>query len=231
MEDLHKGHRDRLRGRMLEKGLDHFEKHEVLELLLFYAIPRRDTNALAHRLINTFGSFAGVLDAPYEELLKVPGMGPNAASLLKMVPQLLRIYLTDQSERGCVLDSTAKLGQYLVGRYVGCRVERTYLLCLDNTGRLLACRMLSEGSLEQVPVIPRQVAEEAMRTGASVVVLAHNHPNGFAIPSAGDISATKTLFQALQGVGIRLADHIVVARQEYYSMAGAGVLSTRDALL
>lgn len=228
MNDIHKGHRERLRRRMLEKGLDHFEKHEVLELLLFYAIPRCDTNQLAHSLINTFGSLAGVLDAPYEELLKVPGMGPNAAALFKMIPQLLRAYLTDQSERGCVLDSAAKLGKYLVGRYVGCRVERTYLLCLDNTGRLLACRMLSEGSLEQVPVIPRQVAEEAMRTGASVVVLAHNHPNGFAIPSSQDVSATRSLFKALQGVGITLADHIVVARQDYYSLAGAGVLPVRD---
>ncbi len=228
MEELHKGHRDRLRKRMLEKGLDHFEKHEVLELLLFHAIPRRDTNELAHRLINTFGSFSGVLDAPYEELLKVKGMGPTAAALLKMAPQLLRVYLTDQSERGCVLDSTLKLGHYLVGRYVGCRIERTYLLCLDNTGRLLACRMLSEGSLEQVPIIPRQVAEEAMRTGATAVVLAHNHPNGFAIPSSQDITATRTLYKALQGVGIRLADHIIVAKEDHYSLADAGVLPVRD---
>ena len=228
MEELHKGHRNRLRKRMLEKGLDHFEKHEVLELLLFHALPRCDTNELAHRLINTFGSFSGVLDAPYEELLKVKGMGPVSAALLKMVPQMLRIYLTDQSERGCVLDSTLKLGQFLVSRYVGCRVERTYLLSLDNTGRLLACRMLSEGSLDQVPVIPRQVAEEAMRTGATAVVLAHNHPNGFAIPSSQDISLTRSLYTALKGVGISLADHIIVAKEDFYSLADAGIVPVRD---
>ena len=227
MEELHKGHRDRLRKRMLEKGLDHFEKHEVLELLLFHAIPRRDTNELAHRLINTFGSLSGVMDAPYEELLKVPGMGPTAAALLKMIPQILRVYLCDQQERGGRLDSTAKLGQFLLSRYVGCRVERTYLLCLDNTGRLLACRMLSEGSLEQVPIIPRQVAEEAMRTGATAVVLAHNHPNGFALPSTPDVTLTRTLYLALDGVGVHLADHIIVAQDHYYSMLDAGVLPVR----
>ena len=229
MEELHKGHRDRLRKRMLEKGLDHFEKHEVLELLLFHAVPRRDTNELSHRLINTFGSFSGVLDAPYEELLKVKGMGPTAAALLKMTPQILRVYLCDQTERGCILDSSLKLGRFLVDRYVGCRVERTYLLCLDNTGRLMACRMLSEGSLEQVPVIPRQVAEEAMRTGATAVVLAHNHPNGFALPSSQDIQLTKHLYLALRGIGITLADHIIVSKgDDFYSMADAGVLPVRE---
>lgn len=229
MEGLHKGHRDRLRKRMLEKGLDHFEKHEVLELLLFYALPRRDTNELAHRLINTFGSFAGVLDAPYEELLKVKGMGPTSAALLKMIPDLLRTYLCDQQERGCILNTTTKLGRFLVSRYVGCRTERMYVLSLDNTGQLLSCRMLSEGSPEQVNLIPRQLAEEAIRTGASSLVLSHNHPNGFAIPSTQDVTVTRQMYLALKSIGVTLADHIIVAKgEDFYSMADAGVVPVRD---
>ena len=228
MDNLHKGHRDRLRQRMLDEGLDHFEDHRVLELLLFYAVPRRDTNELAHRLINTFGSLSGVLDAPYEELLKVPGVGPAAAALLKMMPQLARVYLCDQASGKTVLDTTAKLGDFLRSRFVGRKNETVFLLCLDNTCKLLSCKVLSEGSLEQAPVIPRRVAEEAVRTGASAVVLAHNHPKGFALPSAQDVTMTRSLFLALRGVGIRLADHIVVSRDDFYSMADAGVLPVRD---
>ncbi len=227
-ENIHHGHRERLRDRMFCEGLDNFEPHRIIEIILFYAHPRGDTNEVAHRLINQFGSLSEVFDAPHEELLKIKGVGPVAAGLIKLIPEVSRVYLSDKYSPGKVLDSTAKLGEFLRHRYVGKDKETALLLCLDNTGKLLKCVEVGQGSLEQVPIIPRKVAEEAMRMGCSVVVLAHNHPRGFAIPSRNDLSMTRSLFLALQGVGIHLIDHIIVARAEYYSMADAGVLPVKD---
>ncbi len=228
MDNLHQGHRSRMRNRMHLEGLDNCEAHRILEMVLYYSHVRKDTNEIGHLLIERFGSLAEVFDAPLEELLKVKGIGPVSAGLLKLIPEVARLYLSDKYSPGKVLDSTVKLGEFLRHRYVGKDNEIALLLCLDNTGKLLKCVQIAEGSIEEVPVPARRVAEEAMRVGCSVVVLAHNHPRGFAIPSKQDLVKTRELFLALRGIGINLIDHIIVARGEYYSMADAAILPVQE---
>ncbi len=227
MQDVHSGHRNRLKERFLKNGLDTFEEHSLFELLLFFAIPRRDTNELGHRLISRFGSVSGVFDAPYHELIKVEGVGHNAAVLIKLIPDLARAYLDDKyADRG-LLDSTAKLGEYLKHKFVGRTNEVVYLLCLDHKCKLLHQEIVAEGSLDTVPILPRRLIEPAVRVGAASVVLAHNHPQGFAIPSKKDVETTRRLSQGMESIGICLLDHFIIARDEYVSMADLGVLTMR----
>lgn len=225
MTQLHKGHRDRLKERFLLEGLDHFKDHAILEFLLFYAIPRRDTNEISHRLIQQFGSLSGVLDAPVEELCKVEGIGISSATLLAMIPDLCRVYLNDKYSTGELLNTTAKLGEYLRHKFIGRENETIMLLCLDNKCKPLRCEIIGEGTVDTVGVSPRRIVDLAVRVGATSVVLAHNHPKGFAIPSNKDVSMTKTLYQTLIAVGITLLDHVIVAQGDYYSMADAGVMT------
>ena len=225
--DVHAGHRDRLKERFLKHGLDTFEPHSLLELLLFFAIPRRDTNVLGHRLLSHFGSISGVFDAPYHELIKVEGIGHNAAVLIKMIPDLARVYLDDKYSDTGLLNSTTKLGEFLKHKFVGRTNEMVLLLCLDHKCKLLHQEIISEGSLDTVPILPRRLIEPAVRVGAASVVLAHNHPQGFAIPSKKDVETTRRLAQGLDGIGICLLDHFIVARDEYVSMADLGVIRPR----
>ena len=227
MEHLHSGHRERLKGRFLQEGLDHFEEHSILELILFYAIPRKDTNAIAHQLIHRFGSLAGVLDAPVEELRKVKGVGDSAALLLTMLPELCRVYMSRRYSQEGLLNTASKLGEYFRYQFVGRKNETAMLLCLDNRCKPLGCEIVGEGGLQSVDILPRRIAEAAMRTGATAVALAHNHPRGAALPSSKDIEMTKELYSILLQIGIHLLDHIVVAGEDYYSLADAGAIPYR----
>ena len=146
-EQLHTNHRERLRDRFLKDGLDSFEPHNVLELLLFYAQPRGDMNPLAHRLIDTFGSLSGVLDAAIEDLCSIKGMGKNTAVFLKMIPQLCRYYLDDKYQNGFIIDSTQKAGEFLLPKFVGRTNEVVYLVCLDNKGKVIHTTQVIELSL------------------------------------------------------------------------------------
>ena len=217
-KDLHAGHRKRLKARFRADGLDGFEPHNMLELLLFYAVPRVDTNETAHRLIARFGSFSEVLDAPYEELLRVPGITENAATLLKLVPQLSRVYLEGRRPVGEALDTPRVLGAYFCERFVGRTRECVFLLCLDSSLGAIACEMLCEGSAIAANLDTKRIVERALRHNAARVVLAHNHPRGLASPSNEDILVTSRLKKALALLELELVDHIIVAGNEYYSV-------------
>ena len=218
----HDGHRQRLRQRFLRAGLDDFHEINILELILFYAIPRVDTNPIAHRLLDRFGSLAGVLDAPAEELVKVEGIGENAALLLTLFPQVSRKYCIQRASPGRILSSTDKCGEYLVPYFFGERHEVVYLLCLDAKCKVLDCRMLFRGGVNSAGVSVRKIVETALACNATSVVLAHNHTSGIALPSAEDEATTLTLRRALDAVGILLADHIIVADDDFVSMADNG---------
>lgn len=220
---IHDGHRQRLRNRMEEQGLDGFADHEILELLLTFALPRIDTNALAHGLIDEFGSFAGVLDAPEEELMRVKGIGENAACLLHMMPQLCRKYL-EENEKRAILDSSEKSGRYLLPRYVGRTVECVFLICLDSKCRVLSSTLLHTGSVNSAEVSTRRIVQTALKYNAGGVILSHNHPGGMALPSQEDLETTRRVAKALEGVGISLLDHIIVADGDFVSMADSGWL-------
>ena len=227
MDHPHERHRQRVKKRFREQGLKNFEPHNVLELLLFYAIPRRDTNEIAHRLLETFGTFSRVLDAPVEELVKVEGISENSAVLLKLIPQICQLYYEEKVQNraehtGSLVDY---LGKKLVAKYIGEVHEISYLICLDNRLRVLYFGAISEGTGDSVSILTRRIVEIAIRCNATSVILAHNHPSGLALPSRKDKQTTIQLYNALQGVSIRLLDHIIVAQGEYISMAGGGMLS------
>ncbi|MDR3729919.1 MAG: DNA repair protein RadC [Oscillospiraceae bacterium] len=221
---IHDGHREKKRQQFLQHGLDSFADHEVLELLLFYAIPRKDTNPIAHALMDRFGSLDAVLSAPVEELCRVEGVGPAAAALLKLTPQVYRRSRIAAAERERVLNSSQRAGDYLLELFTGETAEVLYELCLDRKGKLLACRRVGEGGVSSINVDLRKIVENALLTGASGVILSHNHPSGIALPSADDCAATVRVKEALKTVGLVLVDHIVVADGDYVSMADSGQL-------
>ena len=208
---IHDGHRQRLKERFLRSGLDSFTDVQVLELALFYCIPRKDTNPIAHALLEHFGSLSQVLEASVEELQSVPGIGENTATYLTMLPQIGRFYLVDRSQREVILPTIDKCGAYLVPYFFGRGTESVFLLCLDAKCKVLCCREVGQGSVNSAGISVRKIVEIALGTNATTVVLAHNHPSGLALPSAEDIQTTRRVAAALRAVEVHLADHIVVA--------------------
>ena len=221
---VHDGHREKKREQFLNSGLDSFADHEVLELLLFYAIPRRDTNETAHHLLEHFGSLDAVFHASVEELCRVKGVGRQAATLIYLMPRLYGRVKRSAAENETVLNTTRKSGRYLMERLSGEHTEKLYELCLDRKGKLIACRLLSEGSVGAAAVNLRKIVENALLSGASGVILGHNHPSGVALPSAEDVTVTLQVRKALEAVEIPLLDHIVVADEDFVSMAESGYL-------
>ena len=219
---IHKGHRERLKKRFLEEGLDSFTDIQVLELLLFYVIPRRDTNPIAHALLSRFGSLTQVLEAPVEELKKVDGIGQEAAVFLNLIPAAGRYYLVDKTVQSKVLKTIEQCGEYLLPYFFGRKVETVFLLCLDAKCKVLCCKEVGEGSVNSAGISIRKIVETALAANATAVVLSHNHPSGVAIPSMEDIQTTQRIATALRAVDVHLVDHIVVADDDYVSMIQSG---------
>lgn len=222
--NLHAGHRSRVKGEFLRRGLDSFPEHRVLELLLFYAIPQGDTNVLAHRLMERFGSLAGVMDAPVEDLCAVPGVGEHTALLLRMVPGLCGRYVASRSNLGDIVDCSARVREVLEPYFFGARNEMVYLVCLDGKRKVLGVRKITEGSINAAEVTSRRITEEAMSLRASAVILAHNHVSGIAVPSQEDCSTTRYLKQVLEPIGIDLLDHVVFCDDDMVSMKDSMIL-------
>ena len=220
----HDGHRERLRKRFLEHGMDALQDHEVLELLLFYAVPRKDTNPIARTLLRHFGSISAVLEASPQELKQVAGIGEHASMLLRMITPLARRYQLSRTDKGIVFETIKDCGEFLVPYFFGIQEEQIYLLCLDAKKKFLTCRLLQEGSANAAYLPIRKAAEIAMACNASSVILAHNHPGGLALPSAEDCAATHQLRDTFEPLGIIVVDHIVVSDSEYVSLKESGYI-------
>ena len=173
---VHAGHRQRLRERFLRGGPDDLAAHELLELLLGYAMPRVDVNPLAHRLIERFGSLSGVTEASVEELMSVSGVGEYTACLIRLLPAVVRRCAIDRVESPRVYDTVGKLVEFLRPRFTGLTTERVYLILLDNGMHMIDCRVISEGSVNSSAVTVRRIAELCLYMHAACAVLAHNHP-------------------------------------------------------
>ena len=222
---LHDGHRARKKQQFREHGIDAFSDHEALELLLYYAIPRSDTNPVAHRLIERFGSLDGVLSAPVEELEKVEGLGEHAATLLALIlPLVRRARSSAAAKKPVILNSVDAAGEYFVNLFFGMTEERLYEACLDAKGKLLRCCKAADGSVDTVNVNTHTIVENALRCGASAVILAHNHPSGVALPSKDDNNTTLLVYDALRAVGVTLLDHIIVADEDFVALKDNGLL-------
>lgn len=224
IEHSHAGHRSRLKQRFLQEGLDSFEPHEILELLLFYAIPVQDTNELAHMLLRTFGSLSGVFDADPKELEKVAGIKEHSAILLSMIPQLSRAYVRDRMSDRPILSDTKRAGSYVSCLFMGRLYEVFYVISLDNSGRILHEDKICEGTLDETACYPRLVMETAFRHHAQKIILAHNHPSGVLRPSDFDIRSTELLCRTLDAVGIGVVDHIIAGKNDFFSMRAAGLM-------
>ena len=222
---LHDGHRNRMKAEFLEGGLDHMPPHRVMELLLFYPIPQGDTNELAHRLVEHFGSLSGVLDAPYEELLKVKGVGKHTAVLIQLISSMARQYYMEKADLAPLQDPMHTIGEQMKARYVGRTEERLMLVCLDNKLKTLFFDTVKTGAADSVQVQFRELAKITLGCNATNVILGHNHPNGLALPSRADRESTKELHRMFREIGVNLLDHIVVAGDDYVSMAETGLFS------
>lgn len=221
---VHEGHRQRKKEQFREHGLDAFADHEALELLLYYAIPRQDTNPIAHRLIERFGSLEGVFSASTYELQKVEGVGENAATLIRLLFPLCRRVRTSGGRHEVIFNTRENIGAYFIELFLGERREVFYEACLDAKGKLLACYRLAEGSPDQVTINMRRVVENALNANASLVVLSHNHPSGVALPSKEDNQTTLQIKRALADIGVQLVDHVIVADGDFVCLRDNGLL-------
>ncbi len=222
---VHEGHRQRLRDRFLQEGLDGFAPHEVLELLLCYAIPQRNVNPLAHELLAHFGSLHGVFEAVPEQLQEVEGIGPYAAAFLCLMAPLCRRIEISRMGQKPRLRSRRDAQTYCVNLLSGLRHEHFYLLALDAQMQLIGTVLIGKGSLSEVPAYPRLAVEAAIQYNAHSVILCHNHPCGSTEPSDADLHTTFRLVEVLSGIDVPVMDHMIVADGQAGSMVQMGYIS------
>lgn len=217
--NIHEGHRQRLREEFLKHGFDeNTPSHKILELLLFHCVKQKDTNPLAHALIEKYKTVSGVLDAPIEELVQFSGITENNAILFKLIIPIARIYLYEKRSDNDKFSNLDEIGDFLVERYMGIHDERLSLLGFDSSGKKLFFEFISEGDIASVGVSSRNIIKKLLDAGASCAVISHNHPSNIALPSEADVDVTKSLAKAMESIGINLIEHIVVAGGDYISM-------------
>ena len=221
---FHDGHRERIKESFRAHGLEPMSDVNALEFLLFYAIPRRNTNELAHALLEQFDTLDGVFHASVEELQAVPGIGEHAATLLTLVPQIMKKAAVSKTREIVQIRSSADAGEYLLPRFQNEQDEVLLMLCLDARKCIICCCEMGRGVVNGVETSVRRIVEKALKVKAGSVIIAHNHPSGFAIPSREDDAFTKTLYSSLSAVGVRFIDHIIVAGEDYVSLADTGML-------
>lgn len=218
-KNIHKDHRKRVREMYLKNGIDAMPDHNILELLLFYGIPYRDTNPIAHELIEKYHDLNGVLDAPVRELVKTDGIGENTAMLIKLIRDICSKYYDNAVNSKVNLASGERLYDFIKMKYLGETREIVYMLSLDSHGRLKHCIKVADGTPTSAVADNRSLVELALRFDVTNAVITHNHPNGFATPSQADISATQTIAGLFKTVNINFIDHVIVAEDEIFSFA------------
>lgn len=216
---MHEGHRERMRERYLKEGLDSFQDHEVLELLLYYALARQNTNGLGHQIMEHFGSFEAVFEAPIEELMKVDGIGKSSAILFKLIPDLYRRYLLDKHNIQNKIYSPQDAAEYLIAHYIGFQEEAVTLICLDNRNCVKKISIVGKGSINSTNIDRKKMLSILLASRATAAIISHNHPEGLAKPSRRDVQTTEELVSLFKTIDIHLADHIIIAGEEYYSMS------------
>ena len=218
------GHRARVRARLLTAGPDAIADHELLELMLFLALPRRDTKPIARALLTRFGSFAGVISAPVADLRTVDGLGDAGLAALKTVQAAaLRLVKADITDRP-LLTNWDRLMDYLGAVLSRERIEHVRILFLDNRNRLLADEAQGRGTVNHTPIYPREVVKRALELHATALILVHNHPSGDPAPSADDQAMTRAIAEAASALGVVLHDHVIIGNGRWFSFRQSGLL-------
>ncbi|HNT56480.1 MAG TPA: DNA repair protein RadC [Syntrophales bacterium] len=220
-----KGHRKRLKERFRLHGLSSLHDYEALELLLFYAVPRKDVKPLAKGLILAFGGLRGVFDASFEDLKKIPGMGENASLLLPLVKALGSAYLKERALEGEQLSCTEDLVRYCMASMGGLKDERFTVIFLNTRNRIIEVEDIQDGTVNQAVVYPRKILEKALQHKASAMILVHNHPSGNTAPSEADVRLTRAVQETAKILDIRIHDHLIIGGNRYFSFRGEGLLS------
>lgn len=223
-DNSHTSHRERLRNRFVRQGLTDFEPHQILELVLFYAIPRKDTNPIAHRLLKRFGTLADVFNAPITELVKIEGIGENAAVFLKMQHDLLLKYEESFHQPRLSLSSHKASVKFVEDRLRYLNHEEFHVVCLDCSLKLIKHLPMFKGSINSASVNLRELTSAILQIDTSAVIVAHNHPTGVAMPSQEDLELTEVLMTSLKYQDIELLDHIIVAGSSHYSFYSDGMI-------
>src|SRR5216683_5599248 len=218
------GHRQRLRRRFLEAGSDAVSDYEVLELILFRAIPIRDLKPLAKALLGKFGSFAEVISAPYERLAEVKGLGDAAITELKIVQAAASRLARGQVKRREILSSWSNVLDYCRTTMAFDETEKFRVLFLDKKNQLIADEVQQRGTVDHTPVYPREVVKRALELSATAVILVHNHPSGDPTPSRADIDMTRQIIEVAKPLGIAVHDHIIVGKDGHASFRGLGLI-------
>ena len=221
---IHDGHRDRIREKILKNGIEGLQPHEVLEYLLYGFIPRKDTNAIAHELINTFGSFDGVLNTDIDRLEAVKGMTRNAAIFLNALPKTLTLYTDDSSKERQNLSGRGKARAFMKTQVYGQEVEVLVVAALDARDNLIRLERMRKGTGNSVPLPMRDVVDFAIRTNASSLLMAHNHPSGDIGPSKNDMELTVELSRMLANMNVKLQDHFIFSDNKYFSFEENGYI-------
>lgn len=220
----HSGHRARMKKKLKAQGLDVFEPHEVLEILLYYAIPQRNTNDIAKNLIARYGSLSAVLDASLESL-KEAGLTEHQALYLKLYPAVTRLYMVDKYENPYKILNFGNIPGFILNKFIGFEeTEHVFLLLMDKKGKEVYSGMIAQGDFDSCPISIRQIVTLAINYGATSAVLAHSHPSGLALPSQNDVLITRDLKEALELVNITLLDHFIVADHDCVSLAETGII-------
>ncbi len=219
-ENIHKGHRARLKDEFLNGVFgDETPDYKWLELLLFYCIPQKDTNPLAHELINKYKSLSGVLEAPMSDLTSVKGISENSAILLKMIIPIARKYVLEKSKSLFEHSDREQIEQNICKQFFGLENERIGVLLLNQTGKPIAFKFLNEGDFCEVGISTREIVKFALEKNAQSLILSHNHPKNYALPSDDDISATESIISTLAKLNIRVVDHLIISGTDYVSLA------------
>ena len=217
--NVHSGHRERLKGKFLNHGEEVLSEHELLELLLFFSVPQKDTNELAHKLLNEFGSVSQLIETDYEVLRNVEGVKDHTACLLKVVLSFASKYISQKNDISKTRITPQNIGTFAQNLFLGHNEEASYALMLDKDCYIKKVKRISTGTMNYTPMYPREVVKFALSQNEPYLIIMHNHPNGTPQPSEDDIVTTKTLINALNYVDVRLVDHIIVAGNRIVSLA------------
>lgn len=216
---VHDGHRHRTLEKFSKNGFTGLEEHQKLEIILFFSVPRIDTNEIAHLLLNKYRNIAGVMDAPAEELKMFPGITDRTVQLFKMIKETYSLYCLEKNNDKTFLTVAEEFGTYFQLYFAPIDEEKLAVMSLDSRGKIIGVDIVGEGDISSVAINPRKILETVIKRKASEVVFCHNHPGNIPFPSNTDIEVTKVLGDYMKSLGVFMKDHIIVTKDDYISMA------------